>query len=827
MIQLMRKMIVLRTAAALALALTLSACGGASADSTTPASGTSATAPAATTAAAPVAEAAAADESAAMSADLDFQRRHCFVGRRGRANVSFCASNYSISQAAGAVSVLVTRSGTANAAISVDYSTSNGTAMDGTNYSGVDGTLKWGENDSSPKTITVPINNAKPFSGSKSFRLALSDPSSRTSIGNPGTASVAISGMGAESDGTLQLTEATYAVAQNAGSLTITANRTGGSSGAVSVAYATANGTAAAGKDFTASSGTLKWADGDAAAKSFVVPVSNATPFTGVKTFTVALSNAASGATTGTPDSAIVTITGDKSAAVGSLQLGASAYTVAQNAGKATVAVNRSGGVNGALSVSYAAKSGTAVSGTDFTATTGTLEWADGDSSSRSISIPISNAAPFSGTKSFTVALSGPSAGGTISSPGSATVAIAGDAAQPVGSLHLSAASATILQNAGSATVTVSRTGGSSGAVTVAYAEVNGTAVAGKDYTAASGTLKWADGDSAAKTFAVPISNATPFSGSKSFTIQLSAASGGAALSSPSSAIVSITGGAVAAVGSVQLSASSYTVAQSGGSVGVTVSRTGGSNGAVSVAYAAANGTADAGTDFTAKSGTLTWASGDTSSKSISVAVSNATPFTGSKTFKVALSGPTGGATLSTPSSANVTITGSNVASTGSTLWVYYNGAFNWPGDWSAAASPNYKDTSGGPISGAYDIQVTSQQWGLWQPYVNGNCQQNENLCFDTTPYKYIIFSAKPTVSGQVFQVGFMSKGDTTDGPVVEASAYCSGGANPAVGQWESCKMPLSAFKLTDTTVLKFWIQDQTGLSSNHWYLDNVGFTTN
>jgi len=32
---------------------------------------------------------------------------------------------------------------------------------------------------------------------------------------------------------------------------------------------------------------------------------------------------------------------------------------------------------------------------------------------------------------------------------------------------------------------------------------------------------------------------------------------------------------------------------------------------------------------------------------------------------------------------------------------------------------------------------------------------------------------------------------------------------------------------LTDTTVLKFWISDQTGLSSNHWYLDNVGFSVN
>ncbi len=55
-------------------------------------------------------------------------------------------------------------------------------------------------------------------------------------------------------------------------------------------------------------------------------------------------------------------------------------------------------------------------------------------------------------------------------------------------------------------------------------------------------------------------------------------------------------------------------------------------------------------------------------------------------------------------------------------------------------------------------------------------------------------------------------------------SAYCSGGGDPAVGEWESCKIPLAAFKLTNATVLKFWIQDETGLADNLWYADDVGF---
>ena len=232
------------------------------------------------------------------------------------------------------------------------------------------------------------------------------------------------------------------------------------------------------------------------------------------------------------------------------------------------------------------------------------------------------------------------------------------------GSLGLSAASDSITQGTATLTITVNRTSGSSGAVSVAYATANGTAVAGTDYTAANGTLNWADGDANAKTFTVPVSNATPFSGTKTFTLTLSGASGGATLGT-SSATVTITGNAVAgAVGSLMLTVSSYTVAQSAGSQAVTVNRTGGSSGAISVAYATANGTAVAGTDYTATSGTLNWATSDANAKTFSVPISNTTPFTGNKAFTVSISNPSGGATLGSPTSATVTIAGS--AGTGS-----------------------------------------------------------------------------------------------------------------------------------------------------------------
>ena len=630
---------ILRLAAAVIFALALSACGGGASDTST--SAAAATSTNSTPTSTPTVTAASAEP------------------------LSLSASSYSVAQGAGSVSVTITRSGSATSVVSVDYATSDGSAVAGTDYTAAKGTLTWAENDSTTKTVSIAISNATPYSGTRSFGIALTNPSSAAYIASPGNATITISGDETAATGSVQLSAATYTIAQTAGTLTVTVNRTGGSNGAISAAYATGNGTAIAGTDYTPASGTLSWASGDATSKTFTVAVSKATAFSGTKTFTVAISNPTSGATLGSPSSAAITISGSGAgsppATAGVVSLASSSYPVSQSAGTLTVTANRTGGSNGAISVAYATANGTAVAGTNYSTASGTLNWGNGDSTAKSFTVPLSNAAPFSGNKTFKIALSNPSAQTGVGNPGTATVTITGDATAPVGSVELSASTYTVSQGAGTMMVTANRTGGSNGAISVAYATTNGTAVGGTDYTAASGTLSWASGDTSSKTFTVPISDATPFSGSKSFSVGLSSTTGGATLTTPSSATVTITGNAVTAVGSLQLSGSSYSVTQSAGTLTVTVNRTGGSSGAVSVSYDTANGTAVAGTDFTAASGTLMWAAGDATAKTFSINISNAQAFSGTKQFTVALSGATGGASLSSPTTASVTITGSSV----------------------------------------------------------------------------------------------------------------------------------------------------------------------
>jgi hypothetical protein len=109
-------------------------------------------------------------------------------------------------------------------------------------------------------------------------------------------------------EGTLALSSPTYNTSEGPpGFVTITVNRTGGSYGPASVQYTTAPGSATAPADYATTAGTLNWADGDDAPKSFDVPIVDDPDVEGAETFTVVLSGA-TGATLGSPSTATVTI---------------------------------------------------------------------------------------------------------------------------------------------------------------------------------------------------------------------------------------------------------------------------------------------------------------------------------------------------------------------------------------------------------------------------------------------------------------------------------------------------------------------------------------
>ena len=145
------------------------------------------------------------------------------------------------------------------------------------------------------------------------------------------------------------------------------------------------------------------------------------------------------------------------------------------------------------------------------------------------------------------------------------------------------------------ATITVTRTGGSSGAVSVQYDTSDGTATtADGDYVTASGTLNWTDGDAADKTFTVTINGDTAAEGNEIVNLTLSSPGGGATLGA-ATATLTIQNDDATAGGTLSFDPLGYseTEGDSGTkTVTITVTRTGGSTGAVGVQYDTSDGTA-------------------------------------------------------------------------------------------------------------------------------------------------------------------------------------------------------------------------------------------
>lgn len=119
------------------------------------------------------------------------------------------------------------------------------------------------------------------------------------------------------------------------------------------------------------------------------------------------------------------------------------------------------------------------------------------------------------------------------------TITVQAQATSP-GAIRFAHATASVGEGAGHATIVVERSGGQDGAVSVQYATADGSGKAGVDYTAAGGTLTWADGDEADKSFTIPILNRHLTGPGKTVNLTLSSPTGGATLGSPSAAVLTI-----------------------------------------------------------------------------------------------------------------------------------------------------------------------------------------------------------------------------------------------------------------------------------------------
>jgi uncharacterized delta-60 repeat protein len=350
------------------------------------------------------------------------------------------------------------------------------------------------------------------------------------------------------------------------------------------------------------------------------------------------------------PRNYLARLHGGSLAGSGSLEFAAPTFTASENGTNGLVIVRRMGGTIGTVSVNYAVVGGTATNGSDYTLADGTLTFPEGETR-QTITVPLINDTTIENDETVLLQLSAATGGAILGDQPTAVLIIVSDDSV----VRFATPSFSVTENtvSGNSIISVTRTGAVSGTVSVNYSTAAGTATPGLDYNNVSGTLVFAPGESV-KTFVVPILDDTLVEPNETVTLRLSNVTGPAILGTPSTAVLTINENDFSP-GVVNFSVPAVSVAESNTSVALTVTRTNGSSGTISVRYSTANGTATAATDYGLVNATLVFGDGQTE-RTISIPLFPDFVVEGNETFEVVLSDPTGGATIGGQNRVTVTI---------------------------------------------------------------------------------------------------------------------------------------------------------------------------
>jgi YD repeat-containing protein len=308
------------------------------------------------------------------------------------------------------------------------------------------------------------------------------------------------------------------ATAAEGGALVFTVTRSVNTSAAISLNYATSNGTATAPGDYTAASGVVSFAIGEAT-KTFSVNTVPDSLFETSETVNVTLSNPPAGVTIG--DGAGIGTISDTSVApsfsINDMSSGEGATL--------SFTITKSGSTTLSHNVTFQTANGSAIAGSDYAAQgPTTLTFAAGETT-KSVAIATTQEAVYEANENFVVYLSAATGGATI-----------GDS-QGVGTINNDDAAPSFAINSASATegqpvnFTVTRSGATSFSHAVSFATANGTALAPPDYTSSSGNVVFQPNETT-KTLTVATIGENFFEPNETLTMSISGPTNGATISS-------------------------------------------------------------------------------------------------------------------------------------------------------------------------------------------------------------------------------------------------------------------------------------------------------
>lgn len=564
-------------------------------------------------------------------------------------SISFDSATSSVTEGTSPHTVSVSRTSSVGMA-SVDFATSAGTALVGSDFSTSSGRLSYADGETT-KTISILIDDDAINEDSENFTIALSSPTAEHGSAVLGTSTHTVTIV--DNDTTeISFSADNSSVAEDSTthSITVTRSKTNGTA---SVNYATSNGTATAGSDYTAASGTLNFLDGASSATASVT-ISHDTVNENDETFVVTLSSpttqygsSALGTSTHT-----VTITNNDASEI---SFASSTSSVSESAGTASITVNRTD-TNGTATVNYSTGVGTATAGSDYTAVTNQLlSFADGEGS-KTITINITSDTTNENDETFKVHLANPTSQfGSISlgSTHTHTVTITNDDSSVI---SFSSLTSSVSESSSPHLIQIQRTD-SNGSATVDYATTGVTATGNVDYNELSGTITFPDGQSSVD-ISLSITSDTLNEDSETLQLTLSNATsavGSISIHADDTHTVTITDDDVTEIYSSPYS-STINETQAGTFLHTITIYRNRTNGTASVDYATSDVTAAAGSDYASTSGTLNFADG-VSSGTISIQINGDTTNENDETFNLTLSNATaqyGSVTLTNEAGASV-----------------------------------------------------------------------------------------------------------------------------------------------------------------------------
>ncbi|WP_254446641.1 phytase [Dolichospermum sp. UHCC 0259] len=610
----------------------------------------------------------------------------------------------------------VTRTGNNSSSQSVTVTTSiaTGDTASDTDLTAKTETLTFAPGETTT-TFAVQTTQDVLFEGNETFTVSLSNPTNVSIISSTNaTAKGTIT-----NDDLAPIFSIATAEASEGNAINFTVTRTGDAQAQQSVTVVTsiATGDTASDTDLTAKTEILTFAQGETT-KIFAVQTTQDVLFEGNETFTASLSNATNGAIiSSTNATATGTINNDDAAPVFSI---AAAQALEGSAINFTLTRTGDAQANQTVTVSTSIEAQNTASATDFSGNTQTFTFAQGETT-KTFPVQTTQDSLVEDNETFTVSLSSPTNGAIISSTNGIALGTITDDDTPA-EFRISAADA-LEGNAINFTVTRSRDNLIAQSVTVATSIATDDTASASDLTAKTETLTFATGETS-KTFTVQTTQDSLVEGNETFTVSLSDPDNGAVVSSTNA-----TAKGTINNDDVDAAASTFSIAAASATEGdaiiFTVTRTGDaqSNQSVTVATSIATDDTASASDLTAKTETLTFATGETS-KTFTVQTTQDSLVEGNETFTVSLSDPDNGAVVSsTNATAKGTINNDDVDATTSIFSIATASATEGNGiNFTITRTGDNQSTQSVAVSTAINADDTASN--------NDLSQKNETLTF-------------------------------------------------------------------------------------------------